>query len=44
MMGDSITEQHLYSTIEFQQKDNALPFFPDGDAKNILQWVPVPGK
>ena len=27
--------------IEFQQKDNALPFFPDGDAKNILQWVPV---
>ena len=26
---------------EFQQKDNALPFFPDGDAKNILQWVPV---
>ena len=28
--------------IEFQQKDNALPFFPDGDAKNILQWVPDP--
>jgi lysophospholipase L1-like esterase len=28
-------------TIEFQQKDNALPFFPDGDAKNILQWAPV---
>ena len=27
--------------IEFQQQDNALPFFPDGDAKNILQWVPV---
>ena len=27
--------------IEFQQKDNALPFFPDGDAKNILQWVPI---
>jgi len=27
--------------IEFQQKDNALPFFPEGDAKNILQWVPV---
>jgi hypothetical protein len=26
---------------EFQQKDNALPFFPDGDAKTILQWVPV---
>ena len=28
-------------TIAFQQKDNALPFFPDGDAKNILQWVPI---
>jgi lysophospholipase L1-like esterase len=28
-------------TIEFQQKDNALPFFPEGDAKNILQWVPL---
>jgi lysophospholipase L1-like esterase len=27
--------------IEFQQKDNALPFFPDGDAKNILLWTPV---
>ena len=27
--------------IEFQQKDNALPFFPDGDAKNILLWAPV---
>jgi hypothetical protein len=27
--------------IEFQQKDNALPFFPEGDAKNILQWVPI---
>jgi len=27
--------------ITFQQKDNALPFFPDGDAKNILQWVPI---
>ncbi|MEI7955819.1 MAG: hypothetical protein WCJ66_11675, partial [Verrucomicrobiota bacterium] len=27
--------------IEFQQQDNALPFFPDGDAKNILRWVPV---
>lgn len=27
--------------IAFQQKDNALPFFPDGDAKNILQWVPI---
>jgi len=26
---------------EFQQKDNALPFFPDGDAKNILLWVPL---
>ncbi|MEI7899749.1 MAG: GDSL-type esterase/lipase family protein [bacterium] len=28
-------------TIAFKQKDNALPFFPEGDAKNILQWVPV---
>ena len=27
--------------IEFQQKDSALPFFPEGDAKNILQWVPI---
>ena len=27
--------------ITFQQKDNALPFFPEGDAKNILKWVPV---
>jgi len=27
--------------IGFQQKDNALPFFPDGDAKNILKWVPI---
>ncbi|MCX6872744.1 MAG: GDSL-type esterase/lipase family protein [Verrucomicrobia bacterium] len=27
--------------IEFQQQDNALPYFPDGDAKNILQWVPL---
>jgi hypothetical protein len=27
--------------IEFKQKDNALPFFPDGDAKSILQWVPI---
>ena len=28
-------------TMQFKQKDNALPFFPEGDAKNILQWVPV---
>ena len=28
-------------TIEFKQKDDALPFFPQGDAKNILQWVPI---
>ncbi|MEI7902312.1 MAG: GDSL-type esterase/lipase family protein [bacterium] len=27
--------------ITFQQKDNALPFFPEGDAKTILQWVPI---
>ncbi|MCX6877229.1 MAG: GDSL-type esterase/lipase family protein [Verrucomicrobia bacterium] len=27
--------------ITFNQKDNALPFFPDGDAKNILPWVPI---
>jgi lysophospholipase L1-like esterase len=27
--------------ITFNQKDNALPFFPDGDAKNILQWQPI---
>ena len=27
--------------IGFQQKDSALPFFPDGDAKTILQWVPI---
>ena len=27
--------------IQFQQKDNALPFFPEGDAYKILQWVPV---
>ena len=27
--------------IAFQQKDNALPFFPEGDAKNILPWVPI---
>lgn len=28
-------------TIEFQQRDDALPFFPEGDAKSILEWVPV---
>jgi lysophospholipase L1-like esterase len=28
-------------TIGFQQKDNALPFFPGGDAMNILKWVPI---
>ena len=28
-------------TIQFQQKDNALPFFPETDAKGILQWVPI---
>ncbi|MEJ6644605.1 MAG: GDSL-type esterase/lipase family protein [Akkermansiaceae bacterium] len=28
-------------TIGFQQKDNALPFFPGGDAGNILKWVPI---
>jgi lysophospholipase L1-like esterase len=28
-------------TLEFKQKDNALPFFPEGDARNILQWVPI---
>ena len=28
-------------TIEFKQKDDALPFFPEGDAKNILPWVPI---
>jgi lysophospholipase L1-like esterase len=27
--------------ITFQQKDNALPFFPEGDAKTLLQWVPI---
>ncbi len=27
--------------LEFKQKDNALPFFPEGDAKSILQWVPI---
>ena len=27
--------------IEFQQKDNALPYFPEGDAKRILQWSPI---
>ena len=27
--------------IAFQQKDDSLPFFPEGDAKNILQWVPI---
>ena len=27
--------------ITFQQKDNALPFFPEGDAKNILKWLPI---
>jgi len=27
--------------ITFNQKDNALPFFPEGDAKNILQWLPI---
>jgi hypothetical protein len=27
--------------ITFQQKDSALPFFPEGDAKTILQWVPI---
>jgi hypothetical protein len=27
--------------VTFQQKDNALPFFPEGDAKNILQWLPI---
>jgi len=27
--------------ITFNQKDNALPFFPDGDAKNILKWLPI---
>jgi len=27
--------------IAFQQKDNALPFFPGGDAKNILKWAPI---
>ena len=27
--------------IEFQQKDGALPFFPEGDAKSILQWAPI---
>lgn len=27
--------------ILFQQKDNALPFFPEGDAWKILQWVPI---
>ena len=26
--------------IEFKQKDNALPFFPE-EAKSILQWVPI---
>ncbi|MCX6926167.1 MAG: hypothetical protein NT154_23610, partial [Verrucomicrobia bacterium] len=29
------------ATIQFKQKDNALPFFPEGDAKNLLQWVPI---
>jgi len=28
-------------TIGFQQKDDGLPFFPEGDARNILQWVPI---
>jgi lysophospholipase L1-like esterase len=28
--------------ITFQQKDKALPFFPEGDAKNILKWLPIP--
>ena len=28
-------------TMQFKQKDNALPFFPEGDARNILQWVPI---
>jgi len=27
--------------IAFQQKDDSLPFFPEGDVKNILQWVPI---
>jgi lysophospholipase L1-like esterase len=27
--------------IEFKQTDKALPFFPDGDAKNILQWAAI---
>jgi hypothetical protein len=27
--------------IAFNQKDDALPFFPEGDAKNILPWVPI---
>ena len=27
--------------ITFQQKDNALPFFPEGDAKNLLKWLPI---
>ena len=27
--------------ITFHQKDNALPFFPEGDAKNILMWLPI---
>jgi len=27
--------------IVFQQKDQALPYFPEGDAKSILKWVPI---
>jgi|GEM_PF-383395 len=27
--------------VTFNQKDNALPFFPEGDAKNILPWLPI---
>ena len=27
--------------LSFNQKDTALPFFPAGDAKTILQWVPI---
>jgi len=27
--------------IKFKQKDDALPFFPEGNAKSILPWAPI---
>lgn len=32
---------HADGRIAFNQTDGALPFFPMGDAKSILRWVPI---